>query len=68
MFHEQIYDEFDKGNEELDIPLLVEGSEEVGDNHEKQKKAEVESSDTTIEASHSKEIQNKLEDIPTLRG
>ena len=60
MFHEQVYDGSDKIDENWDIPLLVEGSEEVGDNHEKQKKAEVEISDTEIKASPSKESQNGL--------
>ena len=44
----------------------MEGSEEVGNNHEEEKKAEAESSDTTIKTSPSKEIQNGLEATPTL--
>ena len=67
MFHEQVYDESDKSNEEWDILFLVEGSEETTNVHEKQKKAKAKSSDTTIELSPSKEIQNRLEATPTLK-
>ena len=67
MFHEQVFDESDKRNKELDILLLVEGSEETGNSHEEQQKAEAESLDTTINMSPSKETQNRVEATPILR-
>ena len=56
MFHDQVHDESDKCNEEWDIPFLVEGSEETGNSHDQQEKAEAENLDTTIKPSPSKEI------------